>query len=51
MLSRRMAVSHADRFILTFHVAQWDRGTHMGAQEWARACRRVRNHPKLLDVR
>ena len=47
-----MAVSHADRFMLTLHVVQqmWDRGTHMGAQEW-RVCRRVQDHPKLLDVR
>lgn len=29
----------------------WDRGTHMSAQEWARACRRVQNRLKLLDLR
>jgi hypothetical protein len=29
----------------------WDRGTHMSTQEWARACRRVQNRLKLLDVR
>lgn len=29
----------------------WDRGTHMSVQEWARACRRVQNRLKLLDVR
>lgn len=29
----------------------WDRGTHMSTQEWSRACRRVQNRLKLLDVR
>ena len=32
-------------------LSQWDKGTHMSRQEWSRACRRVANRLKNLNVK
>lgn len=48
--SRRSAKKNTTNEALVSCLAQWDKGTHMSRQEWARACRRVANRLQNLNV-